>query len=599
MKHANLFKNALRFAGTCIPLACVLPLANAQGGHHTWYVSAVAASGGKGSAQSPFNSLAAVQAASGPGDTIVIVPAPVSSAPLDGGIALQRGQRLVGGGPAVLRQAEPALAGGPPTLAAVSLGSLPRITNSNNQTNSGDAIELADGTEVSNVVIAGSFRGAIYGLDVVDVYLHGNDVSGQNTSGTNGFIVLPFFLEQYAAGVANDVTLHAGWAGIMIDGNRVRGSANIAGNYVHDGSCGDGIDVRAMETSEITVLIEGNFVTRLPQCSLQQTMEGIGMQASGTGTLRANLVANTEANNGSAGANADSLFANLADSGKLIETIDHNAYLNGIGGASTNGFEFILSNGNADGYVKVSNSTFLTNPGDMLEEFNRGVGSKMVLELDNVVVKNTTITGGIPVYADPPGAASTPDNTGECLGIASVGANELTVFKMHNSSFTGCDNNGIELTNNHTTQDGDGPPHTVRVDIDHSKISGSRFYNLWINNVTPLAKLDVKVQDSDLSTSTSGVAVAFDQQTTATTQDVTIDLGGGALGSEGRNCLFGGAIFVLESTGYDVVAKHNWWGQASGPTAAEIFSNPIRQSSIDDGSPLRSEPAACKERRGG
>jgi hypothetical protein len=266
MKRSNHFKTACRFAGACIPLACVLSIASARGsgevqplpaqksfdGHHTWYVSAVAPSGGKGSAQSPFNSLATVQAASGPGDTIVIVPSPVSSAPLDGGITLQRGQHLIGGGPAVLRQAEPALAGGPPTLAAVNLSSLPRITNSTNQANSGDAIELADGTEVSNVVIAGSFRGAIYGVDVADVNLHGNDVSGQNTSGTNGFIVLPFFLEQYAAGVARDVTLHAGWAGIMIDGNSVRGSANIAGNYVHDGSCGDGIDVRAMETSEIT-----------------------------------------------------------------------------------------------------------------------------------------------------------------------------------------------------------------------------------------------------------------------------------------------------------------------------------------------------------
>jgi hypothetical protein len=88
----------------------------------------------------------------------------------------------------------------------------------------------------------------------------------------------------------------------------------------------------------------------------------------------------------------------------------------------------------------------------------------------------------------------------------------------------------------------------VRVDIDHSKIFGSRFYNLWINNVTPLAKLDVKVQDSDLSTSTSGVAVAFDQQTAATTQDVMIDLGGGALGSEGRN------IFQPDTT-----VEHRRW----------------------------------------
>jgi hypothetical protein len=567
------------------------------GGQHTWYVSADAKAGGDGSEHSPFNSLALVQSASHPGDTIIVVPAPLAVAPLDGGIGLQPGQRLIGGGPPVLHSGSPVLQGGPPTVSAASLSALPRITNSSNKSNSGDAVELADGVEVSNIVVAGSYRGAMYGVDVAGANLHGNDVSGHNTSGVNGFIVLPFYLETYAAGVANFTTLHAGWAAIMIDGHTMRGSADIVGNYVHDGSCGDGIDVRAMDTSEVTVQVQGNLVTRLPQCSLQQTMEGIGMQASGTAVLHANLAANSEANNGSAGANADSLFANLADSGKLVETIENNAYFNGMGGASTNGFEFILSNGNADGHVKIKDSIFVQNPGDMLEEFNRGVGSKMVLELENVVVKNTTISGGIPVYADPAGTAGTPDNTGECLGIASVGANELTVFAMRNSSFTGCDNNGIELTNNHTAADGDGPPHTVLVDIDHSTISGSRYYNLWINNVTPLTKLGVKVQDSNLSGSSTGVAVAFDQQTTASTQNFAIDLGGGSLGSEGRNCLFGAAIYDLETTGYKVTAHNEWWGQAGGPAASKVFANPAQSSEIEDDAPLRSEPGICRGQR--
>src|SRR6185437_11659166 len=74
-----------------------------RGAHHRWYVSASAAAGGDGSAHAPFNSLALVQAASGPGDTIVVLPSPLSAPPLDGGIALKPGQRLIGDGPTVVR----------------------------------------------------------------------------------------------------------------------------------------------------------------------------------------------------------------------------------------------------------------------------------------------------------------------------------------------------------------------------------------------------------------------------------------------------------------------------------------------------------------
>ena len=563
------------------------------GSHRIWHVSASAAAGGNGSAQSPFNSLALVQQASGPGDTIIVDPSPTSVPPLDGGIALKAGQRLIGGGPPILQSAAPLADGGPPVVAPSALSSLPRITNTKNTTNSGDAVDLASHTRVENVVIAGAYRGAIYGLDAVDVSIRGNDLSGFNTSGTAGFVVQHFYLESYTPFVANDVAagIPAGWAGILIDVGTVTTHVFIEDNYVHDGSCGDGIDLRGMGTGDITAEVNGNLVTRLPQCSSIRTMEGIGTQVTGTSRLVAHLDRNTEADNGSAGANADSLFVNPAEAGTLIETIEHNVYLNGIGGASTNGMEFILSNGSANAWLKISNSFFATNPGDMLEEFNRGeAGSVATLILDHVIVKNTTFTGGIPSYADPPGKATTPDNTGECLGIGSVGANDTTILEMIDSEFTGCDNNGIEVTNNHTPADGTANPHTVLLDIKHSKISGSRYYNLWIDNVTPLTDLKVRVEDSDLSMSTSGVAIGFDQQlATASTMTPKIDLGGGVLGSRGRNCIFGGALLDLEGTGYNVAAEHNWWGSPAGPQAGKVTASPPGFS-IDSALPLAEQP---------
>jgi hypothetical protein len=317
---------------------------------------------------------------------------------------------------------------------------------------------------------------------------------------------------------------------------------------------------------------------------------------------------NTEASTGSPGANMDSLFVNPAESGTLVESISHNLYTTGIGGASTNGMEFIISNGKPYSSLTISDSAFYDNPGDMLELFNRGEqGSTGILTLDRVLVDGTTISRGLPAYAIPSGGtggvplASTGDNTGECLGIASVGANDVTMLVMRDSEFVGCGNNGIEITNNHCTDPptpgpacGAGDPHTVSIDIQRSRISGSRYYNLWMNDVTPLTDLAVRVEDSDLSTSLSGVAVAFDQQPTGGTGSYTIDLGGGALGSKGRNCIFGGAIYDLETTGYAVTAENNWWGTPSGPVPGKIVA--MAGGSVDDANWLSQPAAACTRR---
>ncbi len=518
-------------------LACnTSQAAGAAGQNHHWYVSATASPGGDGSIQSPFNALAAVEQASSPGDTIVIEASPLNVPPLDGGIALKAGQHLVGEGPPVVQLGKPLLQGGPPLAMSTELTSQPRIANSSPTSNNGDAVELADGADVENVVITTAYRGGVYGNDVVDVVVRGNDVGTFNTSGTVGFRVQPFYLNSYTAGLASGGPppfgngIGAGWAAILIDTASVKTAISIEGNYVHDGFCGDGIDLRSMGTGNATAQVNRNFVTTLSQCSGTGvgTIEGIGTQVTGTGVLHATLDENTEANTGSPRANMDSLFVNPAESGTLIEEIKHNLYSMGIGGASTNGMEYITSNGKPYSQLTISDSQFYNNPGDMLEEFNRGEqGSTAILILDHVLVVGTTMSGGLASYAIPAGGvngvplAKTGDNTGECLGIASVGANDVTMLVMRDSEFRQCGNDGIEITSNHCTDPptlgpacGASDPHTVSIDIQRSSISGSRYYNLWMNDVTPLTQFSMRVEDSDLSSSMSGVAVAFDQQPT-------------------------------------------------------------------------------------
>ena len=561
----------------------------------TWYVGATAPAGGNGSASAPFNSISQLVTQYGPGDTIMIEPAPVGTI-LNGGLPLLPGQRLIGDGPPVVKSSASLIPNGPPVMVSSGASSLPQITNTTTYLN-GDAIELASNTVVENLVIVSPARGGIYGQDALNVTIRGNDISGFNTSGAPGFVVQPFFSSSYidGGGTYLESGINAGWAAILLDTDSGSSSIAVSNNYVHDGACGDGIDIRGMNTGDVTAQVTSNYITRLVQCSKVGTIEGIGTQVTGTSHLRATLAGNTEANTGSPGANMDSLFVDPAESGTLTETIDQNVYMNGIGGASTNGFEYIVSNGDGTSSVTISNSYFENNPGDMLQELNfAGEAAKATLILDNVTVVQTTIDRGNPAYALPPGTLTGATNTGDCLDIVSNGVNDTTNFQMIDSSFTACDNNGIEVLSNQAT--GNGPAgniHTIAMDIRNSQSSGAQFYNLWVNVVSPLTNLSVKVQDSDLSLSKSGVAAAFDLQPTGTTKNYAIDLGGGTLGSSGGNCIFGGVIYNLEATGYNVFAKHNWWGTPSGPPAGTVHESKAGFT-INDSSPLRTAPPACR-----
>src|SRR5579871_2795206 len=152
----------------------------------TWYVQANGTTSptGDGGSGSPFNTLSQVQAASNPGDTIMVLPAPTIMGPLDMGISLQPGQTLRGAGPPVVMPTPvpPLLYPLPeypvittlPTSVPTSSGasSLPWITNmsATGNTGTGDAVDLAANTTVENLVIGGPnnpvYRGGIYGINV-------------------------------------------------------------------------------------------------------------------------------------------------------------------------------------------------------------------------------------------------------------------------------------------------------------------------------------------------------------------------------------------------------------------------------------------------
>ena len=570
----------------CSVLACLmLASASVSATAHakTLFVSAGAAAGGDGSKAAPFGSLASVERASMPGDEIVVLPTPLSVAPLNGGIALKPGQKLIGGGRAV--------------NGVDALRRAPRITNSDPGRNSGDAVVLADGDEVSNLVIAKSVRGGIYGQNVSGVRIYGNNLSGTNTSCATGLYV-------YFPG--NVPLLPNGWASIMIDESRGTAWLSIENNYIHDGTCSDGIDIRATVDAKVTARVSGNRLTRLAQGPRMLSVLAIGMQTRNSAVLSVDSDGNSETYIGSAGADCEGLFANQAG-GSLTWSIDRNTFTHGIGGGSCNGAEFYIGAGIDTANLYISHSTFEYDPGDMIEEDNNGgTGSVMNLTLDDVSVSHTSFPRQLPPE---PQFTSVQymDNLGRCMDQYSWGHRNVNNLRVIDSRFADCYGDGIgsDVTGGTytfgrpTAADpkpkgmnlGDAKGDSVSIDVENSTIEDAGQYSLHFANHAAMADLAIRVQNSRLDGAGGRAVVGIDQD--GTTRRAHIDLGGEGRGNPGRNCIVGGAHLAAEVAGYDVLAKSNWWDRADGPAARDVS---VTDGRLSASPALRSPPPSCFNR---
>jgi hypothetical protein len=541
--------------------------AGATTGGPTLYVSAIAHPGGSGSRYAPFDSLQAVEAASRPGDTIVVLPAPASAPPLDGGITLKPRQSLIGDGGPVTRRTSTAPA--------------PRITNTTAALNSGDAVRLSKDNQVRNLVVADAYRGGIYGSDAGDTRIQDNDISGANTSCTQGFFI--FFPAASALKHVN------GWASVMVDATSGRSSLTISGNTVHDARCADGIDVRASGTARVTGTIDQNTMTRLAQEGPApiDSVLGIGLQSRDRATVTLSSSHNSQTYLGSTGADCEGLFTN--ETGGVIDwTIDHNTFAHGIGGTSCNGAEVFTGDGNGSNVVRISHSTFEDNPGDMLETNNLGTGAELSLALQDVTVRHTTRLTSTVEPAIPPDSMSSFTGHSWCMSQFSTGPGATTRFTMRDSHFSDCASSGIFgfYANLPSMGFGSGPGKESTIDIEDSSISNVGDYAVHWVNYAALDRLAIKAQGSTFTGAHGNALLGFDQAPGATTGTATIDFGGGRPHSSGQNCIHGAPGDYVETTGYNVSLARNWWGKPSGPSAGQLsafngtltVSHPLRRA---------------------
>lgn len=139
-------------------LACgAVTLSPASASAAVWFTRAKASGDGT-SAASPIGSSLRLDAASKPGDIIILL---AGDGPLDGGVALKPGQTLIG-------QAE--------------AGRKPAITNSNADRNGGNGVVLADDCKVIGVRIERTRASGVLGVNVTGTCLLGVEVEGANVS---------------------------------------------------------------------------------------------------------------------------------------------------------------------------------------------------------------------------------------------------------------------------------------------------------------------------------------------------------------------------------------------------------------------------------
>ncbi len=248
----------------------------------------------------------------------------------------------------------------------------------------------------------------------------------------------------------------------------------------------------------------------------------------------------------------------------------------------------------------LSNSHFEDNPGDMFEQANLGSSSTSVLEIDNVVVKDTHERGG------DPDAGPIPFNLGECLLTGSTGTGNTTLLTIRDSIFSGCNNglsilSGVNFTSNvlggittgQSPSNPLGPDGLMSIDISNTRFVDNAFNNIVVGVIADLRELKLKVQNSDFSRGGTN-SVALRKVYLGNVEQASIDFGGGALGSQGGNCILGGGVRDVLSEGFAASLQRNWWGQAGGPDAARLSESP--SGGLDVSAPLNSAPAICAER---
>lgn len=375
-----------------------------------WYVSAAMGPGGNGSAKRAFNSLQAVEVASGAGDTIFILPSPASKV-LDGQIALKPDQRLIGLGPNVINANENAAAA--------------RITYSSGGGTgypAGGVVQLSTGNEIANIHFQDMEYGGLVanGTPFTGANIHHNLFTGGNEY--NGWPRLSVYL--VASSGHSEVSVHHNVFrdGVFLGGIIVYGEGDSSGEYRFNNNHFENIGFRphALATFD-TAVLEAEI--------LDSTTRNIGVWSEY--------------------ANSDSILMQLSQASVQTVRVERYHYDNPgqFGGSSNTGLELFFPGpavsppgywaDGAQARLEIRDSSFNNAVTEAIQLLNFGSNSLMDVEIDNTQVLNANPRQINEVFPFLSGAAVTvvPDAIGD--------TGSETYVKVDNSDFVGSSGYGF------------------------------------------------------------------------------------------------------------------------------------------------------------
>ena len=549
---------------------------------NTWYVRAFTGDNDEneplGSENNPFATLADVEAASGVGDTIIVLPSP-GGAPLDGGIQLQPGQTLKGPDAVQISLGED---GGPNEGECVVDGELPTITNTSFD---GDAVRLADNVTVDGLHIVGAKRGGIVGFDVSGVEIKNTLIEGFNFEDEVGPRAIrdeSLVARIGAFGVAAFAGIH-----LRTEGTVVLDVSQIEGNCIRDGAMG--INLILLDDVEATYKLEDNIVTDI-QSRLGSAIQLITLDdASAHATIEGTFVDRLGFPGRSA--NSDKIRVALEHRSEVDLVIRDFVARNStnLTGRSATGMELALgvltrAFPEEEGMVLnvlIEDSNIRDMPSAGIQLVDTADNSDVSLTVRDTVVSHTSGSQGhsvalfkLPFVGSPAqGGRHTillEDNELGDTDIDNVVYGQFSSFLdslvlvVNDNVMANADRDGLHLLNMGTIQD-------LCMSAEGNDILGSGRYGVDVEN-------DLGVIEN-ASIDLGGGAVS----------QRCIDLGGDAFreSSGGCNRVVGSPVLDARVDGASVTAEHNWWGKPAGPSVEELNGGTI------DFEPFLTEDSLC------
>lgn len=515
-------------------LAPTLPAAD-------WYVKANANSNGNGSRNRPFHSLQQVEAASAPGDTIYVLQSPASDV-LDGGIQLKNGQRLIGLGPKV--------------IFANENSARAKLTNTYRARYDGDIVRLANQNLVENIHFDNAYRSSIFGVNANGAEIRENLMTDDmavhdlfaiegpapstcsvvNGTGVctgewpNGFIIFAPQTNHFGAITllacgpaprqlpADPLVRTESYCNALVPGS---GSTTapvhyrIVGNIVRD-SNSDGVMIINDTGVNATVRVDANLVRdlsqRLPDPSAVGSTNHV-VRSRGITVITIDSSVSTVALNGFVASNL-SPAGTFASDGVVLLAVGLNPLVN----AGLNGI--LINNPRLTG--EAAN-------GDSIEIQHRSSRNGVL----NVDIRNALLQD--------------PANANIKLIDSNNPANGTYRVSVRDSILTNINTIGSEDA--HIRYFATAPGTKAKeVDLSLKNVSisgvGRGIGTAVAGNAGDIDTVKIKVEDSSFTglTDEAILWISPATRTTGTVGGAVIDLGGGPLGSQGRNRFFNNGV---------------------------------------------------------